>query len=222
MANKPIKFSDLDKGWIKSRQDRRKTIFPEYHLIICEGEKTEPNYFRKLSEMINTKYKGRIILEIKGKAKGTLQLLEEAKKEHDKSNKEIRNVWIVYDKDDFPKDNFDNTFYKCNNMIYKGATYHALWSNECIELWFLLHFKYIEVAHNRNEYKEMLNDEFRIRNLGQYYKNSEDTCLKLLEYTDVAIENAKKLDRLYEEQAPWQRNPSTKVYQLIEILKKYL
>ena len=223
MSLKPIKVSDLDKEWLKERKDRKKSIYPEYHLIICEGEETEPNYFETISKIINNKYKGRISLEAKGKAKGTLDLLKEAMKEHEKSKKEIKHVWIVYDKDDFPKDSFDNTFYKCNKVKYKGATYHALYSNECVELWFLLHFKCIHVGHNRKEYITMLEEEFHNNGLGKYMKNDAQTCVKLLPYLESAITNAEKLDKMYDEnKSPWKRNPSTKVYQLMKILRKYL
>lgn len=222
MSHKPIKVSDLNKGWIKNRIDRKKKIFPEYHLIICEGEKTEPNYFESISEKINSKYKGRISLEVKGKAKGTLQLLNEAIKEHEKSKKEIKHVWIVYDKDDFSKDSFDNTFYKCQGLVHNGAKYHALWSNECIELWFLLHFKDINVAHNRNEYIDMLNEEYKNNGMGEYKKNDSKTCDMLLPYMENAIDNAKRLEELYVDEPPWKRNPSTKIYELMEILKQYI
>ena len=45
MSNKPPKKSDKNKPWIEKRRDRHKLINPEYHLIVSEGEKTEPNYF---------------------------------------------------------------------------------------------------------------------------------------------------------------------------------
>ncbi len=224
MPRKSTKVSDLDKEWIKRRTGKSKKISPEYHLIICEGTKTEPFYFEALSNIINNKYKGRISLIPKGKGKGTLQLVEEAKKEQDKSNKEIKHVWIVYDKDEFPKDDFDNTFYKCKNMkSYKGAKYHALYSNECIELWFLLHFKAIDVAHNRKEYMNMLDEEFKNNKLGKYSKNNKETCQKLLPYLETAIENAEKINEMYSDKdSPWKRNPSTKIYELMNILKVYL
>lgn len=48
-------------------------------------------------------------------------------------------VWLMYDKDDFPLDDFDNTQYSALSRkdIRK---YKVAWSNECIELWFVLHF----------------------------------------------------------------------------------
>lgn len=43
MSLKPPKKSDLDKNWMKARQDRPKKIQPEYHLIVTEGTETEPD-----------------------------------------------------------------------------------------------------------------------------------------------------------------------------------
>lgn len=37
MSLKPPKKSDLNKGWMQPRLDRRKMIQPEYHLIVTEG-----------------------------------------------------------------------------------------------------------------------------------------------------------------------------------------
>lgn len=238
MSLKPPKASDLEKDWMKKRNGKSKRIFPEYHLIICEGTETEPNYFQELTNRINKQYKGRISFIIKGKGKGTLNLFEEATQEYEKSTKEIKHVWIVYDKDEFPKDSFDNTYYKCKTMKKQNneigpdedeceknvdVEYHAIYSNECIELWFLLHFKYIHVGHNRKEYVSMLNEEMKARNLGEYKKNDVTTCEKLLPYLETAVNNAERLNDTYgEEDSPWKRNPSTKVYELMNILKKYL
>ena len=240
MSLKPPKASDLEKDWMKKRNGKPKRIFPEYHLIVCEGTKTEPNYFQELSNRINEKYKGRISLIIKGKGKGTLDLLEEAIEEYKNSNKEIKHVWIIYDKDEFPKDSFDNTYYKCETMKKEkqinekdleeaeyenstGVKFHAIYSNECIELWFLLHFKYVNVAHNRKEYVSMLSEEMKTKGLGEYAKNDAKTCEKLLPYLDTAMDNAERLnDTNVETDSPWKRNPSTKVYELMNILKNYL
>ena len=68
---KPIKKSDKDKSWIKKRQNRFIEGKMEYHLIICEGTKTEPNYFQSLKEKITKQNKNKITIEIIGKGEGT-------------------------------------------------------------------------------------------------------------------------------------------------------
>ena len=46
MSNKPAKKSDSGKAWMRQRRDRAIRIAPEYHLIVSEGIKTEPQYFK--------------------------------------------------------------------------------------------------------------------------------------------------------------------------------
>lgn len=53
MSMKPYKKSDINKKWMQDRRDRRIMVAPEYHLIITEGEKTEPLYFQGLKNDIN-------------------------------------------------------------------------------------------------------------------------------------------------------------------------
>ena len=52
--------------------------------------------------------------------------------------------------------------------------YHAAWSNECIEFWFLLHFAYYTANNHRSEYSSFLNDKFKELGIGKYQKNLKD------------------------------------------------
>ena len=51
MSLKPLKKSDLGKDWMTKRRDAKKSIQPEYHLIVTEGIKTEPNYFNAIKKI---------------------------------------------------------------------------------------------------------------------------------------------------------------------------
>lgn len=73
MSLKPPKKSDLGKDWMKRRQDRVIQIQPEYHLIVTEGTKTEPQYFQAIKDTINQKYRGRIQLDISGEGDNTVR-----------------------------------------------------------------------------------------------------------------------------------------------------
>ena len=66
MSRKPSKKTDADKAWMKKRRDNKRMIAPEYHLIVTEGTKTEPNYFEKLRDEINQKYTNHISIKIEG------------------------------------------------------------------------------------------------------------------------------------------------------------
>ena len=56
MSRKPPKKTDMGKAWMKPRRDSRQMIFPEYHLIVSEGTKTEPKYFEKIRETLLSAY----------------------------------------------------------------------------------------------------------------------------------------------------------------------
>ena len=87
--------------WLNKREGKQRKIVLDYNLIVTEGTKTEPNYFNALKELINSKGNNRVQLEIKGSGKNTTDLFEYAKKLADKSLNGYRNVWLVYDLDDF-------------------------------------------------------------------------------------------------------------------------
>ena len=63
---KLCKKSHFKKKWMSDRRDRRITIVPEYHLIVTEGTKNEPQYFEGFKNDINSLYRGRISIVIEG------------------------------------------------------------------------------------------------------------------------------------------------------------
>ncbi len=139
MSLKPPKKGDLDKSWMRKRQDRAIKMQPEYHLIVTEGTKTEPQYFQAIKDVINAKYRGKIQLDIYGEGDNTISLFEKARNRAT-SSVVYKHVWVVFDIDDFPAERINRTAELCNEASNGETTYHAAWSNQCIELWYLLHF----------------------------------------------------------------------------------
>ena len=122
MSKHPLKKSDMGKAWIKPRRNIYQMIAPEFHLIVSEGTDTEPAYFESLKKRIESKYRGRIFLDISGKGDNTLSLFNRAVNDVSKSNIIYKHVWLVYDKDDFPAEHFDRTAQLClsfNDKMYK-------------------------------------------------------------------------------------------------------
>lgn len=226
MSKRPPKKSDLDKNWMRPRKSRELLIAPEYHLIFCEGTKTEPFYFKEIKNKINQKYPNRINLEIQGEGVSTSNLLEKAKKYVQNSANTYKHVWLVYDKDDFLAEDFDETETRCKTLTLENngePSYHALWSNPCIELWFLLHFCFINTEMLRAQYLENLSDYMQSCGLGLYKKNREDMYTVLSKYREQAIQNAKNLEKYHPPQTnPSQKVPMTKVYTFFEYLADYL
>lgn len=222
MSLKPPKKSDLNKSWMKSRLDRPKKIQPEYHLIITEGTNTEPAYFCSMKDIINATYPDRIQLDIYGEGDNTLNLFEKAKNRVSFSANGYKHVWIVYDTDDFPANHINQTEELCRKNSTEETTYHAIWSNQCIELWFLLHFSFLQSDLHRSSYWPKLTENLNAQNLGAYKKNRQDMYHILYPYMDTAIANAIKLDKINNGKLPSNAAPGTKVYELVKKLKPYL
>ena len=222
MSLKPLKKTDMNKSWMKKRRDKQIKIQPEYHLIVTEGTKTEPEYFRAIRDIINHQYKDRVQLDIYGEGENTLNLFDRAQKHANNRPNIYKHVWIVYDTDDFPSDHINKTAQLCENCSNDETTYHAIWSNQCIELWFLLHFSYFQSDIHRQEYWEKLSKSMMLYGLGTYTKGRSDMYMVLRPYLEVAIQNAKRLDEINKGRKPSMAAPGTKMHEMLQTLKPYL
>ncbi len=222
MNPKPMKKSDLGKGWIKPRRDEKRKISPEYHLIITEGTKTEPLYFQAIRDIINRKYRARVQVDISGEGHNTLSLFERARERVAKSANGYSHVWVVYDTDDFPADRINRTAELCAGAGTEDTTYHAIWSNQCIELWYLPHFGFYQTNIPRKAYGQKLTEQLERINADSYAKNRADMFEVLRPYLDSAIANAKLLDKQNQGKTPAAAAPGTKVFELIDVLRTYL
>lgn len=138
---------------------------------------------------------------------------------------DFQHVWILYYQDDFPKAHFDNAAKRCealnlrNQEQERNIKFHALWSNQCVELWFLLHFEYLDSNIERTQYQDILS-----KFLGKKYeKNDPQIFSRLFPHIRTAISNAKRIRALYTKNTPpSQCAPCTTFYELIETLWPYL
>lgn len=222
MSLKPPKKGDLKKVWLSPRRDTPKKLQPEYHFITTEGTSTEPAYFQSIKDIIDNKYRGRVQLDITGIGDNTLNLLKKVRQRVDKSSNIYKHVWIVYDTDDFPSANVDKVVELCRSYSTEETIYHAIWSNQCIELWFLLHFSFIQSDLHRREYWPKLSVCLANLSADAYKKNRQDMYQLLEPYMDKAIANAKKLAADNVGKKASESKPGTEVYRLIEKLRPYL
>lgn len=219
MSLHPPKHSELK--FPKKREKHEKRLHLDYNLIICEGTKTEPNYFNALKERIEKKEKNKLQIKIIGTGRNTRSLFEYAKEFVQKSANGYSRVWLVYDKDDFPAENFNVTEEMCKeNSSEEGTEYIAVWSNQCIELWFLLHFMYLQSDLHRSEYYPKLTD--CLADKGEYQKNREDIFEILFPHLNFAILNAKKLEKENKGKTPSASVPGTRVHVLMEEMRDFL
>ena len=147
--------------------------------IFCEGEQTEPRYFGGFKKLIedNPIYRDMVLIQIEPCGAETMRVIGQAE-QYVKENQITRGqIWCVYDKDSFPAQNFNGVVSRAESLNKENplVQYHAAWSNECIEFWFMLHFAYYTSNNHRTEYLRFLNERYAQLGLGKYKKNSADT-----------------------------------------------
>lgn len=215
----------------KKRAERRKRKFenrqPHAHsyLIICEGKETEPNYFNGLNTKIQKKIGGQIkiesipIIDVIGEGQNTTSLVNIVEKRVKEAKIIYENIWIVFDKDDFEQ--FDKAIKEAESKEYKVA-----WSNECFELWLLLHFCYIDSALSRKVLFQKMTEIYNDYGYNHNYQKNDPNIYKFCsEIGSVknAIGNSKRLMSNYKPSlSPSKCSPGNTVYQLVEELIGYL
>ena len=187
-------------------------------LIVCEGTKTEPHYFEALiKNYISTVRE----VTIEGEGRDTVALVDrtlEIKQELERKNAmSFDRVWVVFDKDDF--DDFNDAIKKANKLGF-----HSAWTNEAFELWYYLHFEYLDTGIGRADYIKKLEEAFKEK-LGdshfEYKKGNPDIYSLLQQYgrEDLAKRFAQQLRGLYTGTDYAAHKPCTMVDKLVEELE---
>ena len=195
---------------MKMNKLKRRTNFRELRriLVVCEGEKTEPNYFKKFPA--NPAVYDDI--NILGLGYNTVSLVREAirlKTEAKMSKQPYIEVWCVFDKDDYTFKQLQDAIGLAGRNQIKCA-----YSIEAFELWYMLHFNFYDSALSRKEYEEKLT-----KLLGRTYKKNDSGLYGVLfRRQKTAIKNAKKLYELKEKLPFSQQDPITTVFELVEKL----
>ncbi len=193
----------------------------KYFLIVCEGEETEPNYFKSLRNSLPKGVLEVCEFNIDGTGYNTESLVKksiELKATWEKNlERKIDKLWVVFDKDSFKPKAFNSAIQKCLN---NSPTIEAAWTNEAFELWYLLHFHFYNTAISRKKYQELIEDNFKKKGLKdyKYQKNSLEMFSLLETYgsREDAIKNAKNLEKLYLNAADFaNQNPCTTVHKLV-------
>jgi len=177
-------------------------------LIVCEGEKTEPNYFKKFQT--NPEVYDRI--DVHGTGYNTMSLIREAiriKNEAIQKKEPYIEVWCVFDKDDFSIESFENAIRLADQNKIKYA-----YSIEAFELWYMLHFNFYDAALSRLQYIDKLSELLK----KPYKKNDDEMYSLLKDRQSRAIQNARKLFFRQCTLPLKEQNPVTTVFKLVEKL----
>ncbi len=190
-------------------------------LIVCEGENTEPSYFKQF-RLASAK------IEAFGKGYNTLSLIKWADGLRKLGNYD--QVWCVFDKD-------SNLVSKFNRAISAGESlgFKIAYSNQAFEYWLILHFEDHQGGHmDRSQYSATLNKY--INPLGAFFDGDGDKLVTkelfniLMGFegktsksrTDLAIKRAKRNFALFNHQSPGKEESSTNVFELVDVILKYI
>ncbi|SFH01126.1 RloB family protein [Sporolactobacillus nakayamae] len=133
------------------RQTGQRSQIKNLILIVCEGKQTEPNYFRgfKLTNV-----------DVEGAGAGPMTVVERAKEiilEQRKLGKNYDQIWCVFDRDDFSAERFNNAIMTTRQL----RNFHSAYSKQAFELWYVLHYEYLNSGITREDYFKKTSNLFR-------------------------------------------------------------
>ncbi|HAH55344.1 MAG TPA: abortive phage resistance protein [Flavobacterium sp.] len=232
------KKGKLGKKATKETIERPKRVkrYEYFFLIVCEDQKTEPEYFQQFVDLFPD---GTLYLRPVGTGLSPLGVVNRAIIEKAELEAEYKKefgiydaVWVVFDKDDADlndttKRNFDEAF-----KIAQQNKFQIAYSNEAFELWFLLHLEEVP-AHSpipRSDIYIRLEELIR-QNPSEsnfvydhYHTKNTKIVQKINQFGNEfkAIERAEILLQEQNGVPPIQANPSTKVHLLVQELRKWI
>lgn len=195
-------------------------------LIVCEGENTEPSYFRQFRLSSAT-------VKPVGEGYNTTSLIKRAIQLSEE--KSYDQVWCVFDADpnpDNPKQS--QNFNSAIKLAVKNG-FGIAYSNQAFEYWIILHLEdHQGGGMNRSEYHRKINSllkPFRLSYDGENSKYITEEIFELLDGIDgktgierkiLAISRAIRNYNLFDHTNPAMEESSTTVFRLVEELLKYL
>lgn len=203
-----------------------------FFLIVCEDEKTEKEYFEQFVDLFpdRTLYVRpvgtglsplgvveRAIIE-------RFELEEESKKEFGQDDA----IWVVFDKDDADLNDTTRQHFERAFEIARENEFKIAYSNECFELWFLLHLEKlpshpaIPRADIYTRLQELIKQKPNESNF-IYEHGKREIIAKINQFGNEskAIERAEILLQAHSQVPPIEANPSTKIHLLVKELRDW-
>lgn len=197
------------------RRKRAKRSPYDMVLIVCEGEKTEPNYLKALVDdfQLNT---ANVVVAKNVSGSSPRAIVDFALKEYRKE-KEYDRVYCVFDKDRHTT--YDNALDKVRRArLNKGHSILAITSVPCFEFWLLLHFVYTTKQFDTDPGSICVNVIADLKNyIPGYTKGDIDIYQATKGRLDTAINHSKKVVGHCETGGT--DMPSTKMHELVDYLR---
>lgn len=202
-----------------------------YHILIaCEDKNTEPYYFGEYKKLFEEIWpKETLFLKPIGTGRNSKGVVQQAIEERSNLGTTVDQTWAVFDKDDLDKS--EGNIKRFNEAFTSGKENDVkiAYSNECFELWLLLHFEDInkEAAIPRTEIYNRLENAIKKYEPEFSYEHGNNNIVDLTSKygdKDAAIKRAEELFNYHkqEKHQPIESNPNTLVYNLVRELDSWL
>lgn len=208
------------KAILAAKLVRRKSRRDPYDkvLIVCEGEKTEPNYFNGLKDHYGLNGTNvEVCGECDSDPHSIVEFARGRYREEKNAGDSFDRVYCVFDKDTHAS--YQQAIDQINRATPKGI-FFAITSVPCFEYWLLLHFQYTtkpyEPLPGNSAGNQLLTDLKAV--MPDYKKEQKDTFSVLLGQLNFAKHNAERV--LVACQSGHTDNPSTHVHELVEYLQQ--
>jgi hypothetical protein len=184
-------------------------------LIVCEGEKTEPNYFDEIRQKAKVSSAHVVVLP-SDLGTDPRKVVESAETKFNERGKAFERVYAVFDRDDHPQYETAIQMAEARNQKMKNdqklpVTFEAIVSVPCFELWLLLHFESAQSWIHR----EVVLQKLR-KHVAAYEKGMADLFTLTESRLPVATGLAKSLKLKH------QRIPGDQLYTDVHELVEYL
>ena len=214
-------MSDRNKPWFRQPKLHAYAVNSRAKnrtfLIVCEGQ-TEEQYFRSFPVLTAT---------VKPIHHGNSKTnLVEAVKRYAREGY-YDEIWCVFDFDVNPLVvGQSEDFNRAIDMAFK-RDYRCAYSNDAFELWFVLHYQYLDQKQPRTFFYELLSNRWSIDyvNEGKSLRFARGIYSRLADDTNAnqqrAIEHARHLYAIHKDSPFHLQNPVTTVFKLVEELNKH-
>lgn len=208
-----------DSALLKRQQDERARN--KRFLIVCEGTKTEPQYFRELLNDLHIRPQMVRIAENDGVSPDRIVAHASALYAEDAASGDAYDsVYCVFDRDTHTT--FDAAVQRTKDLATAGTPLVAITSTPCFEFWLLLHFGYTDKPFHsagKKSVGDQVVAELKTKpGFGKYGKGQKGICSKLKDKLKGALSHA---DQLRKNGAAIRRvNPATDIDTLVLELQK--
>lgn len=187
----------------------------DYVLIVCEGDKTEPNYFRRLRDVHRLSSANIEIARAGGNDPVSIVTYTEMRL----TEGGFDHAYCVFDRDGHA--NYNQALQMvANSPNGRIGRLRAITSVPCFEIWVLLHFRYSSAAFNSTGSQSACDHVIAEvkKHFADYSKGHTSVYDRLEAVMEQAQAHAERL--LKENAATGSTNPATRVHELVDYLCK--